>query len=71
MLEIKNLTKKFDNKVVLNGINLNVNKGDVIGIIGPSGCGKSTLLRDLMVLVSLLYQELLWVIITIRLLVEK
>ncbi len=45
MLEIKNLTKKFDNKVVLNGINLNVNKGDVIGIIGPSGCGKSTLLR--------------------------
>ena len=39
MLEIKNLTKKFDNKVVLNGINLNVNKGDVIGIIGPSGCG--------------------------------
>ena len=45
MLEIKNLKKKFGNKKVLNGINLNVEKGDVVGIIGPSGCGKSTLLR--------------------------
>lgn len=45
MLEIKNIKKKFGNKVVLNGISFNVNKGDIIGIIGPSGCGKSTLLR--------------------------
>lgn len=45
MLEIKNLKKKFGKKQVLNGINLHVNKGDIIGIIGPSGCGKSTLLR--------------------------
>ncbi len=45
MLEIINLKKKFGNKKVLNGINLKVNKGDIIGIIGPSGCGKSTLLR--------------------------
>ena len=45
MLEIKNLEKKFGEKVVLRGINLTVNKGDIIGIIGPSGCGKSTLLR--------------------------
>ena len=45
MLEIKNLKKSFGNKKVLNGINLKVNKGDVVGIIGQSGCGKSTLLR--------------------------
>ena len=45
MLEIKNLEKNFGEKRVLKGINLTVNKGDIIGIIGPSGCGKSTLLR--------------------------
>ena len=45
MLEIKNLKKKFGNKEVLKGINLKVNKGDIIGVIVPSGCGKSTLLR--------------------------
>lgn len=45
MLEIKNLKKNYGDKKVLKGINLTVNKGDIIGIIGPSGCGKSTLLR--------------------------
>ena len=45
MLEIKRLEKSFGEKRVLKGINLTINKGDIIGIIGPSGCGKSTLLR--------------------------
>ncbi|MBQ7640925.1 MAG: amino acid ABC transporter ATP-binding protein [Acholeplasmatales bacterium] len=45
MLEIKGLKKKFENNQVLDGIDLTINKGDVIGIIGPSGTGKSTLLR--------------------------
>ena len=45
MLEIKKLEKNFGEKKVLRGIDLVVNKGDIIGIIGPSGCGKSTLLR--------------------------
>ena len=45
MLEIKDLKKSFGKNNVLNGINLKVNKGDIVGIIGPSGCGKSTLLR--------------------------
>ena len=45
MLEIKKLKKKFGSKQVLKGINMTVEKGDIIGLIGPSGCGKSTLLR--------------------------
>lgn len=47
MLEIKNLSKSFHKNVVLDGIDLTINKGDVIGIIGPSGTGKSTLLRSI------------------------
>ncbi|MBQ3571622.1 MAG: amino acid ABC transporter ATP-binding protein [Clostridia bacterium] len=45
LIEIKNLHKSFENQEVLKGVNLEVNKGDVISIIGPSGCGKSTFLR--------------------------
>lgn len=47
ILSVKNLTKSFGNVQVLNGIDLDVNKGEVIAIIGPSGCGKSTFLRCL------------------------
>lgn len=47
MLEIKHLSKKFGNNIVLDDINLTINKGDIIGIIGPSGTGKSTLLRSI------------------------
>ncbi|MCD8330568.1 MAG: amino acid ABC transporter ATP-binding protein [Lachnospiraceae bacterium] len=45
MIEVKNLSKKFNNNVVLDGINLTIHEGDVLAIIGPSGTGKSTLLR--------------------------
>lgn len=47
MLEIKNLHKRFKNNIVLDGIDLTINKGDIIGIVGPSGTGKSTLLRSI------------------------
>lgn len=47
-LEINNLTFKYDNNLVLNNINLNVNKGEIVGIVGESGCGKSTILKLLL-----------------------
>ena len=45
MISIRQLKKSFGNNVVLENINVEINKGDVIGVIGPSGCGKSTLIR--------------------------
>lgn len=46
MLEVKGIKKTFDGKTqVLNGIDISVNKGEVIAILGPSGGGKTTLLR--------------------------
>ncbi len=45
LLEVKNLRKSFDKTEVLKGIDLKVNKGDVVSILGPSGSGKTTLLR--------------------------
>lgn len=45
LLEVRNLIKEFDGKPVLDGINLDLEEGQVKVIMGPSGCGKSTLLR--------------------------
>jgi len=47
LLEVKNIHKTFDDTPILKGIDLSVNKGDVIAIIGPSGSGKTTFLRCL------------------------
>lgn len=44
-LEIKNFTKKYGETEVLKGINLNIEKGEVVSVIGSSGSGKTTLLR--------------------------
>ena len=46
-LEIKNLTKTFDNRKVLNDISFKVENGQTLGVVGFSGSGKSTFLRCL------------------------
>ena len=45
MLEIKQIRKSFDGQEILKGVDIRVNKGDVVTILGPSGSGKTTLLR--------------------------
>lgn len=50
IIVIKDLTKKYDKLHALDGVNLEVKKGEVISVIGPSGSGKSTLLRSITLL---------------------
>ncbi|WP_315569096.1 amino acid ABC transporter ATP-binding protein [Haemophilus parahaemolyticus] len=47
MIEIKNIHKTFGNNTILRGIDLNIQKGQVVVILGPSGSGKTTFLRCL------------------------
>ena len=45
MIDIKGITKSFGSLQVLKGINLHIDKGEVVSIVGPSGAGKTTLLQ--------------------------
>ena len=47
MIKVKNLSKSFNNHLVLNNISIDINKGDFISIVGPSGAGKTTFLNIL------------------------
>ena len=47
MIGIKNLTKEFSGQKVLDGIDIDIEKGEVVAIVGASGAGKSTILRCL------------------------
>ena len=52
MIKGKNITKSFDEKLVLNNISFHVKKGSVYGLVGPNGAGKTTLIRTIMGLYS-------------------
>lgn len=45
MLKLKNITKSFDGKTILDNLNLEVQDNSILSIVGPSGAGKTTLLR--------------------------
>lgn len=47
MIDVKGLKKQYNGLEVLKGVDLTINKGDVVCLVGPSGCGKSTFLRCL------------------------
>lgn len=47
IIKIENLVKSYGDNLVLDGINAEIHKGEVIAIIGPSGCGKSTFIRTI------------------------
>ena len=45
MIQVKNLTKKFDSFVALDNLSLDVKKGSIYGLVGPNGAGKTTLMK--------------------------
>ena len=47
MIDVKGLKKSFGDNHVLRGVDLKVEKGEIVTMIGPSGAGKTTLLRSL------------------------
>jgi branched-chain amino acid transport system ATP-binding protein len=47
LLEVKNLSVRYDKAQILNGVSLSVDAGEFVGLVGPNGAGKSTLLRAL------------------------
>ena len=47
MIKVKNLSKSFNNQLVLDNISIEIKKGDFISIVGPSGAGKTTFLNIL------------------------
>jgi len=48
VIEIENLTKSYDNRVLIEGLNMSIPKNAIVGIVGPNGVGKSTLFRMIM-----------------------
>ena len=53
MLQLKNIKKVYNGVPILNGISLDIGKGEIVSILGPSGSGKTTLLNVILGLAEL------------------
>ncbi len=60
MLQLKNIKKTYSGKAVLNGIDLDIDTGEIVSILGPSGSGKTTLLNVILGLTDLDEGQLLF-----------
>jgi NitT/TauT family transport system ATP-binding protein len=45
IISLKNASQQYDGRIILDGINLQIRKGEFVTVVGPTGCGKSTTLR--------------------------
>ena len=52
MIEVKNLTKKFDDFTAVDNISFKVNKGEIFAFLGPNGAGKTTTIKMLTTLLN-------------------
>ncbi|WP_160669918.1 ABC transporter ATP-binding protein [Clostridium sp. C8-1-8] len=53
IVEVNNITKRFNDKLVLDNVSFNIKKGEVFGLLGPNGAGKSTLINLMVGLLKL------------------
>ena len=60
LLSIKNLTKEFDNKKILDNISLDISKGKIVGLLGKNGAGKTTLIKSINGLLTIDSGEILF-----------
>ena len=66
VFELRNIDYYFDNKHVLENINIKINKGEFLAIVGPNGAGKSTLLKIILGLLPLQKEKYLLRVICIK-----
>lgn len=52
ILKISKLNKKYQNKIILDNINLSIKKGEIVGLLGPNGAGKTTLMKIILNLIN-------------------
>lgn len=52
IIEVENVTKRFDDKLVTDNISLNIEEGEIFGLLGPNGAGKSTLINIIVGLIE-------------------
>ena len=59
ILEVKNISKSFDNKKIIDNVSFNIKKGKIVGLLGKNGCGKTTILKMINDLLTLDEGEIL------------